>query len=42
MYNTNKIINQIKKNYPFHSSMCRDKYNETIQDLLYDIIICEL
>ena len=42
MYNTTQIINQIKNNYPFHSLMCRDKYNETIQDLLYDIIICEL
>ncbi len=42
MYNTNQIINQIKKNYPFHSSMCRDKYNETIQDYLYEEILSKL
>ncbi len=42
MYNTTQIINQIKKDYHYDSSMCRDKYNETIQDLLYEIIISKL
>ena len=32
------IINEIKKEYPYDNSMCRDKYNETIQDYLYDSI----
>ena len=36
------LISQIKVEYPYDNTMCRDKYNETIQDLLYDIIICEL
>ena len=42
MYNTTQIINQLKLDFPFHSSMCRDKYNETIQDFLYEIIITQL
>ena len=32
------IINEIKKEYPYNDSMCRDKYNETIQDYLYESI----
>ena len=31
-------ISEIKKEYPYNDSMCRDKYNETIQDYLYDSI----
>ena len=37
-----QIINQIKIEYPYNDSMCKDKYIEFIQDLLYDIIISRL
>ncbi len=33
-----QIITQIKIQYPYNDSMCRDKYNETIQDYLYESI----
>ncbi len=42
MFNTITLINQIRKEYPYDNSMCPDKYRETIQDLLYDIIISRL
>ena len=42
MYNTIKLINQIRKEFPYDNSMCEDKYKETIQDLLHDIIISRL
>ncbi len=42
MFNTIKLINQIRKQYPYNNLMCKDKYNEFIQDLLYDIIISRL
>ncbi len=36
------IIEQIKIEYPYDNSMCRDKYNESIQDYLYEEIISNL
>ena len=36
------IIKEINKEYPYNDSMCRDKYNETIQDYLYDSITSNL
>ncbi len=42
MFNTITLINQIRKQYPYDNSMCKDKYIEFIQDLLYDIIISRL
>lgn len=32
------IITEIKKEYPYDNSMCRNKYNESIQDFLYESI----
>ena len=37
-----EIIKQIKLEYPYDNIMCRDKYNETIQDYLYEEIISKL
>ena len=37
-----EIIKQIKLEYPYDNTMCRDKYNETIQDYLYQEIISNL
>lgn len=36
------LISQIKVEYPYKNTMCRDKYNETIQDYLYSEIISKL
>jgi hypothetical protein len=36
------LISQIKVEYPYDNTMCRDKYNETIQDYLYSEIISKL
>jgi len=36
------LISQIKVEYPYDNTMCRDKYNETIQDYLYEEIISKL
>jgi len=36
------IIEQIKVEYPYNNTMCRNKYNETIQDYLYEEIISNL
>jgi hypothetical protein len=37
-----EIIKQIKLEYPYDNSMCRSKYNESIQDYLYQEIISNL
>jgi len=38
-----EIINQIKSEFPFNPSTdCREKYNEMIQDYLYEEIIINL
>ena len=37
-----EIIKQIKLEYPYIKGECRDKYNETIQDYLYEEIISKL
>ena len=37
-----ELISQIKVEYPYDITMCRDKYNETIQDYLYEEIISKL
>jgi hypothetical protein len=37
-----EIIKQIKLEYPYDNTMCKDKYNETIQDYLYEEIISKL
>jgi hypothetical protein len=36
------IITQIKKEFPYNKSMCRNKYNESIQDYLYESITINL
>ncbi len=36
------LISQIKVEYPYDITMCRDKYNETIQDYLYESITSNL
>ena len=38
----NEIIKQIKLEFPYDKSMCRSKYNESIQDYLYEEIISKL
>ena len=37
-----ELISQIKVEYPYDITMCRDKYNESIQDYLYEEIISKL
>jgi hypothetical protein len=37
-----EIIKQIKLEYPYDNTMCRNKYNESIQDYLYEEIISKL
>ena len=37
-----EIIKQIKLEYPYDNSMCRRKYNESLQDYLYQEIISNL
>ena len=40
---TTELIKHIQEVYPFDkSTMCRDEYNETIQDYLYELIITKL
>ena len=39
---TTELIKHIQEVYPYDSTMCRDKYNETIQDYLYELIITKL
>jgi len=36
------IIKQLKNQFPFSNEMCRDKYNEFIQDILHEAIISKL
>ena len=33
-----EIIKQIKVEFPYNDTMCRDKYNESVQDYLYEVI----
>jgi len=40
MYKT--IITYLKNQYPYSNDLCRDKYNEFIQDILHDEIINKL
>ena len=40
MYKT--IIKYFKNQYPYSNDLCRDKYNEFIQDILHDEIINKL
>ncbi len=37
-----EIIKQIKVEFPYNNTMCKDKYNETILDYLYEEIVVEL
>lgn len=37
-----ELISQIKIEYPYDNTMCRDKYNESIQDYLYESITSNL
>ena len=39
----NKLIIQLRQQFPFNKKTdCREKYNETIQDFLYEEIISKL
>ena len=41
--NNQDIINQIRSLFPFNEETdCKDKYNETIQDYLYNEIVSKL
>ena len=40
MYKT--IINQLKYEFPYSNDICREKYNEFIQDILHEEIISKL
>jgi len=37
-----EIIKQIKVEFPYNNSMCRNKYNESVQDYLYEVITSNL
>mgnify|MGYP003122798452 CR=1 FL=1 len=38
-----KLIKEIREKFPFNKETeCREKYNETIQDYLYEEIISKL
>lgn len=37
-----EIIKQIKLEFPYENTMCRNKYNESIQDYLYEVITSNL
>ena len=37
-----EIIKQIKVEFPYNDTMCRDKYNESVQDYLYEVITSNL
>lgn len=40
---SNLLIKEIKNKFPFNEETdCREKYNEIIQDYLYEIIITKL
>ena len=42
-YNTmNELIQELKVQFPYNETMCKDKYNETILDYLYEEIVVEL
>ena len=36
--NNQDILTQIRKLFPYDNTMCKEKYNETIQDYLYEEI----
>ena len=36
------IVDVLKVQFPFDETMCKDKYNETISDYLYEEIITKL
>ena len=36
------MITQIRFQFPYDNTMCKEKYNETIQDYLYEEIISKL
>ena len=36
------IINELKSQFPYDVRMCKEKYNEWIQDLLYEEITSQL
>ena len=38
----NIIVDILKVQFPFDETMCKDKYNETISDYLYEEIITKL
>ena len=43
MSTMNKLIKQIQKKFPFNKETdCKEKYNEVIQDYLYEEIITKL
>jgi len=37
-----EIIKQIKVEFPYDNTMCKDKYSESILDYLYEEIVVEL
>ena len=37
-----EIIKQIKVEFPYNNTMFRDKYNESVQDYLYEVITSNL
>jgi len=36
------IIDILKVQFPYDETMCKEKYNETVQDYLYEEIITKL
>ena len=38
----NELIQELKVKFPYDNTMCKDKYNETILDYLYEEIVVEL
>ena len=40
--NNQDILTQIRILFPYDNTMCKEKYNETIQDYLYEEIISKL
>ena len=40
--NNQDILTQIRILFPYDNTMCKEKYNETIQDYLYEEITSKL
>ena len=40
--NNQDILTQIRILFPYDNTMCKEKYNETIQDYLYEEITIKL